>query len=65
MVGSLQSTGRGGVGNIRQSSLSADTRPKSGPDDFSTTRGREPIVNPLQASTVTCRGSSLLSIELL
>ncbi|KAF5338212.1 hypothetical protein D9611_014589 [Ephemerocybe angulata] len=36
----LQSTGRGGFGNIRQTSLSRD-RP-DGPDDFSTTRGREP-----------------------
>lgn len=51
---SLQSTGRGGVGNIRQPSQSADKRPTSdGPDDFSVTRGREPIVNPMQASTVT------------
>ncbi|KAF6746552.1 hypothetical protein DFP72DRAFT_922642 [Ephemerocybe angulata] len=36
----LQSTGRGGFGNIRQTSLSRD-RP-DGPDDFSATRGREP-----------------------
>jgi hypothetical protein len=38
-----QSTGRGGLGNIRQASLSRDARPDSGPDDFSTTRGREPV----------------------
>ena len=37
-----QSTGRGGFGNIREASLSRDARPDSGPDDFSTTRGREP-----------------------
>ena len=39
-----QSTGRGGVGNIRRPSAvspSTDTRPDSGPDDFSQTRGRE------------------------
>ncbi|KIK09528.1 hypothetical protein K443DRAFT_389355 [Laccaria amethystina LaAM-08-1] len=39
----FQSTGRGGLGNIRQASLSRDARPDSGPDDFSTTRGREPV----------------------
>lgn len=39
----FQSTGRGGLGNIRQASLSRDARPESGPDDFSTTRGREPV----------------------
>jgi len=38
-----QSSGRGGFGNIRQTSLSRDARPDSGPDDFSGTRGREPI----------------------
>ncbi|KJA14266.1 hypothetical protein HYPSUDRAFT_49329 [Hypholoma sublateritium FD-334 SS-4] len=38
----FQSTGRGGIGNIRQASLSRDARPDSGPDDFSATRGREP-----------------------
>ncbi|KAH6873492.1 hypothetical protein BKA70DRAFT_282827 [Coprinopsis sp. MPI-PUGE-AT-0042] len=41
----LQSTGRGGFGNIRQSSESRD-RPADGPDDFSATRGREPLANP-------------------
>ncbi|KAJ2911498.1 hypothetical protein MD484_g8914, partial [Candolleomyces efflorescens] len=41
----LQSTGRGGFGNIRQASVSRD-RPTSGPDDFSVTRGREPVANP-------------------
>jgi len=40
----LQSTGRGGFGNIRQPSESRD-RPADGPDDFSVTRGREPIAN--------------------
>ncbi|RXW19496.1 hypothetical protein EST38_g6353 [Candolleomyces aberdarensis] len=41
----LLSTGRGGFGNIRQASVSRD-RPNSGPDDFSVTRGREPVSNP-------------------
>ncbi|KAF8810917.1 hypothetical protein BYT27DRAFT_7185238 [Phlegmacium glaucopus] len=44
----FQSTGRGGIGNIRQASLSRDARPESGPDDFSVTRGREAITNPKQ-----------------
>jgi len=35
------STGRGGLGNIRQGSASR-TRPEGGPDDFSVSRGREP-----------------------
>jgi hypothetical protein len=39
------STGRGGVGNIRQPSQSTDARSESGPDDFSVTRGREPIAS--------------------
>ncbi|KAF9549919.1 hypothetical protein CPC08DRAFT_793465 [Agrocybe pediades] len=39
----FQSTGRGGLGNIRQTSKSRDARPNTGPDDFSVTRGREPI----------------------
>ncbi|KAF8915314.1 hypothetical protein CPB85DRAFT_422141 [Mucidula mucida] len=37
----MQSSGRGGLGNIRPTSLSR-TR-EAGPDDFSSTRGREPI----------------------
>ncbi|KAF9054961.1 hypothetical protein BDZ89DRAFT_1124768 [Hymenopellis radicata] len=37
----MQSSGRGGLGNIRPTSLSR-TR-EDGPDDFSSTRGREPI----------------------
>lgn len=41
----LLSTGRGGFGNIRATSESRD-RPSSGPDDFSVTRGREPVANP-------------------
>ncbi|KAJ7757204.1 hypothetical protein DFH07DRAFT_919687 [Mycena maculata] len=39
----LTSSGRGGLGNIRPSSTSRD-RPLDGPDDFSSTRGREPAV---------------------
>jgi hypothetical protein len=40
----FQSSGRGGIGNIRQGSLSRDARPSTGPDDFSPTRGREPHI---------------------
>ncbi|KAF5317765.1 hypothetical protein D9619_012501 [Psilocybe cf. subviscida] len=39
----IHSTGRGGLGNIRQQSASRDARPETGPDDFSATRGREPV----------------------
>ncbi|KAJ7052148.1 hypothetical protein C8F01DRAFT_967917, partial [Mycena amicta] len=39
----LTSSGRGGLGNIRPPSTSRD-RPTDGPDDFSSTRGREPPV---------------------
>jgi len=38
------SSGRGGVGNIRQASQSRDARPGTGPDDISPNRGREPHV---------------------
>ncbi|KAG6887259.1 hypothetical protein C0992_013097 [Termitomyces sp. T32_za158] len=38
-----QSSGRGGAGNIRRASISRDARPGDGPDDFSVTRGREPV----------------------
>ncbi|KAF9218838.1 hypothetical protein BS17DRAFT_790517 [Gyrodon lividus] len=41
----FHSSGRGGIGNIRRSSQSRDTRPIDGPDDFSPTRGREPAVH--------------------
>lgn len=41
----FQSSGRGGLGNIRPSSTSRD-RPVGGPDDFSSTRGREPAIEP-------------------
>ncbi|KAJ7142050.1 hypothetical protein C8R43DRAFT_1109228 [Mycena crocata] len=37
----LTSSGCGGLGNIRPPSTSRD-RPLTGPDDFSSTRGREP-----------------------
>jgi len=37
----VYSSGRGGAGNIRQSSASRG-RPEDGPDDFSRSRGREP-----------------------
>lgn len=39
----FESSGRGGLGNIRASSASRDGRPVDGPDDFSVTRGREPL----------------------
>ncbi|KAL4068509.1 hypothetical protein V8B97DRAFT_835269 [Scleroderma yunnanense] len=43
----FQSSGRGGVGNIRRSSQSREPRSfEAGPDDFSPTRGREPAVHP-------------------
>ncbi|PPQ84442.1 hypothetical protein CVT25_012543 [Psilocybe cyanescens] len=51
------STGRGGLGNIRQTSASRDARPSSGPDDFSPTRGREPIASPQQVFS-TGRGGA-------
>ncbi|KAF8629379.1 hypothetical protein AX17_005675 [Amanita inopinata Kibby_2008] len=38
----FQSSGRGGFGNIRRASESRDGRPDTGPDDFSSSRGREP-----------------------
>ncbi|KAI0259985.1 hypothetical protein BC834DRAFT_902893 [Gloeopeniophorella convolvens] len=38
----LQSSGRGGAGNIRSASASRD-RTAAGPDDFSDTRGRDPV----------------------
>jgi hypothetical protein len=55
LVNGLQSTGRGGSGNIRQPSVSKDARPESGPDDFSGTRGRElnvPVYNSSEATHV-------------
>ncbi|KAF8880105.1 hypothetical protein CPB84DRAFT_1687717, partial [Gymnopilus junonius] len=52
-----QSTGRGGMGNIRQASLSRDARPTTGPDDFSVTRGRERMANPNQVFS-TGRGGA-------
>ncbi|KAH0584752.1 hypothetical protein J132_01535 [Termitomyces sp. J132] len=39
----FQSSGRGGAGNIRRASISREARPADGPDDFSITRGREPV----------------------
>jgi len=41
----FHSSGRGGLGNIRQSSGSRDRTTVDGPDDFSETRGREPVVD--------------------
>jgi hypothetical protein len=53
----FQSSGRGGVGNIRQGSLSRDARP-GGPDDFSPTRGREPHVRLDEQIHSTGRGGA-------
>lgn len=39
----VYSSGRGGFGNLRQASVSKD-RP-DGPDDFSSSRGREPVID--------------------
>ncbi|KAH9169381.1 hypothetical protein EDB89DRAFT_2073070 [Lactarius sanguifluus] len=51
----LQSSGRGGTGNIRTPSLDLDR--VSGPDDFSDTRGRDPVLTRhLQADEVTSTG---------
>ncbi|KAJ7461217.1 hypothetical protein FB451DRAFT_1096144 [Mycena latifolia] len=44
----LTSSGRGGLGNIHPSP--SPSRPTTGPDDFSSTRGREPAVSPLAAT---------------
>ncbi|KAH0834908.1 hypothetical protein J3R83DRAFT_10554 [Lanmaoa asiatica] len=43
----FQSSGRGGLGNIRLSSQSRDSRPTTNDlDDISHTRGREPAIHP-------------------
>ncbi|KAI0319720.1 hypothetical protein OF83DRAFT_1162808 [Amylostereum chailletii] len=47
----FHSSGRGGVGNIRQASLSRDRAAFDGPDDFSVTRGREPHPAHIQHDT--------------
>ncbi|KAG6878665.1 hypothetical protein C0992_007733 [Termitomyces sp. T32_za158] len=52
-----QSSGRGGAGNIRQASISREARPVDGPDDFSVSRGREPV--PVQPKNLyTGRGGA-------
>jgi len=51
------STGIGGLGNIRRTSLSREYRPDSGPDDFSNTRGRETAVDPSRVHS-TGRGGA-------
>lgn len=43
---SFHSSGRGGIGNIRRSSMSSDTRPFDNPEDSVANRGREPVVHP-------------------
>ncbi|KAJ7220854.1 hypothetical protein GGX14DRAFT_432275 [Mycena pura] len=52
----MTSSGRGGLGNMRAPSTSRD-RPTDGPDDFSSTRGREPPVAISQMRS-TGRGGS-------
>jgi len=42
----FQSSGRGGIGNIRRSSQSRDARPIDIADELPSTRGREPVVHP-------------------
>ncbi|PPQ76513.1 hypothetical protein CVT24_010874, partial [Panaeolus cyanescens] len=54
----FQSSGRGGLGNIRQASQSRDARPDSGPDDFSVTRGREPVAQNNAPLYSTGRGGA-------
>lgn len=43
---SFHSSGRGGIGNIRRSSISSDPRPVDSPDDSASGRGREQAVHP-------------------
>lgn len=43
---SFHSSGRGGMGNIRRSSISSDLRPVDGLDDSGSSRGREQAVHP-------------------
>ncbi|KAJ8592585.1 hypothetical protein M405DRAFT_888485 [Rhizopogon salebrosus TDB-379] len=43
---SFQSSGRGGIGNIRRSSISSDTRPLESSEGSDAARGREPAVHP-------------------
>ncbi|KAJ7872964.1 hypothetical protein B0H13DRAFT_1723616 [Mycena leptocephala] len=51
------SSGRGGLGNMTSSSTSRD-RPVGGPDDFSSTRGREPAIAPTPDIRSTGRGGA-------
>ncbi|KAF9493452.1 hypothetical protein BDN71DRAFT_1483462 [Pleurotus eryngii] len=53
----FHSSGRGGLGNIRQASASRD-RPTDGPDDFSITRGREAAPSPSRQVYSTGRGGA-------
>ncbi|KAG2152775.1 hypothetical protein DEU56DRAFT_907952 [Suillus clintonianus] len=43
---SFQSSGRGGIGNIRRSSISSDPRPVDSSSDSDSARGREQAVHP-------------------
>ncbi|KAF9477281.1 hypothetical protein BDN70DRAFT_881374 [Pholiota conissans] len=59
----FKSTGRGGMGNMQPASPSPAPKsrepiPESGPDDFSVTRGREPVVNALYKTYTTGRGGA-------
>ncbi|KAG2356652.1 hypothetical protein BDR07DRAFT_1363970 [Suillus spraguei] len=57
---SFHSSGRGGAGNIQRSSVSSDTRPFDSPDDFDSTRGREPLVHPDRVFSVGRGGAGNL-----
>ncbi|KAG2066004.1 hypothetical protein BDR04DRAFT_1145115 [Suillus decipiens] len=54
----LQSSGRGGLGNIRRAFISSDTRPLDGPDDFDLTRRREQAVHPDRMKFSVGRGGA-------
>jgi hypothetical protein len=49
-----QFSGTGGVGNIRRSSVSSDSRPFDGPDDYDLTHGRELAVYPDRVLHIFC-----------
>ncbi|KAG2095848.1 hypothetical protein BD769DRAFT_1516265 [Suillus cothurnatus] len=51
-----QSSGRGGIGNIRRSSISSDSRPIDGPDGLDVTRGRGKAVHPDRMETFSVGG---------
>lgn len=52
----LQSSGRGGAGNIRTPSMDVDRVGVASPDDFSDTRGRDPIARHLDSDAIISTG---------